>query len=579
MQWCRSVLVVALGALALAAAPARAQESLLRAMDLEEQGRFVEAAAAFRAVLAAEPVNVGALLGAERVNAGIGRRDSTAALARRALALDSTNRTFHVVLLRSLRALREDSLGAAAFERWVALAPRDAAPYVELARLLLAVGRDSQARALIGRARSRLADPGAAAAELAQIEMREAFFTRAAEEWRTAVAREPGKADAAAYSLQAVLPDERDGVLRVLGSGPAAAVGRQIAAELLLGWNEPRRSWAMLRAALADSGAQRAAALRRFAERAGRLDGREAQRVAAEALEALAASQPGPDAEQTRIESARAYASAGDGVAARRLLRAIAEAPGASASMVTAARATLIELAARQGDADEAARLLDADRARLPVREMLRLSRRVAFAYLRSGRLDRATAAAAADSSLAGDEVRGWVAVFRGDLRGGTALLRTVGADAGDAALTPDRAAVVALVSAVGRDSMPELGAALLRAAQGDTLGASHAMAAAARQLEGDGQAAALLWSARLAEAARDTAGAEGLWGEVAGRYPSSPAGAASLLGLARVAAARGQLAVAAARLEELILRSPESALVPEARRQLDRIRGLVPRS
>jgi hypothetical protein len=35
----------------------------------------------------------------------------------------------------------------------------------------------------------------------------------------------------------------------------------------------------------------------------------------------------------------------------------------------------------------------------------------------------------------------------------------------------------------------------------------------------------------------------------------------------------------AASRLETLILDYPESALVPEARRELDRIRGLVPRS
>ncbi len=126
---------------------------------------------------------------------------------------------------------------------------------------------------------------------------------------------------------------------------------------------------------------------------------------------------------------------------------------------------------------------------------------------------------------------------------------------------------------------MPELGAALLRAARGDTLGAARAVTASARQLEAAGEAAALLWAARLTAAARDTAGAEGLWGEIAGRYGTTPAGAASLLGLARVAAARGQYAAAAARLEELILRNPESALVPEARRELDRIRGLVPRS
>src|SRR5512143_1638920 len=131
------------------AGPAAAQEPLMRAFDLEQQGRLSDAAAAYRAVLAAQPAALGAVLGAERVYAELGQRDSTVALVRRALAVDSANRTFHTVLLRSLQALRDDSGLTVAFAHWTALAPRDAAPYEELARLLIAGGREAQARALV----------------------------------------------------------------------------------------------------------------------------------------------------------------------------------------------------------------------------------------------------------------------------------------------------------------------------------------------------------------------------------------------------------------------------------------------
>ena len=83
----------------------------------------------------------------------------------------------------------------------------------------------------------------------------------------------------------------------------------------------------------------------------------------------------------------------------------------------------------------------------------------------------------------------------------------------------------------------------------------------------------------RFAVAAHDTAAAEALWTAIAARPGPSPAGAAALLALARVSAGRGRYAEAAERLEALILRHPDSALVPEARRELDRARGLVPRS
>jgi tetratricopeptide (TPR) repeat protein len=572
-------IALVLCAAAPVAARAPAQVPLERALDLEQEGRLAEAAEAYRAVLALQPADVGALLGAERAYAQLGRRDSAAALARRALAVDSTSRLINVVLLRSLRALRDDSALAAAFERWTSAAPRDVAPYEEMARLLLADGRDAQARALVQRARQRLGDPRAAAAQMAEVEAREAAYGPAAEEWRSAVAREPGMLEAAVHSLRTVAPADRDLVLRTLSGGPDAVTGGAIAVDLLLAWEEPRHAWALLRGGLPESGPVRAARLRHFAEGVGRLDGVEARRMAAEALELSAQSQTGPDAARTRIESARAFAAAGDVAAARRLLRAMAEAPGTPSGVASAARATLVELAAAEGAPGEAARLLEQERASLSVGEFQHLARRVAFAWVRSGAVDRAEAAVAGDSSLAGDEVRGWVALFRGDLDRAAATLRAVGADAGDPDRAPERAAAVALASAVGRDPLPALGAALLMAAEGDTLGSSRALAGVARALDGDAQAEVRLWAARFAAAAHDTAAAVATWEEVAARPGASTAGAAALLSLARVAATRGRFAEAADRLEELILRDPESALVPEARRELDRVRGLVPRS
>jgi len=575
---CRgSAVLAAVCAVALAPSVAGAQAGLARAFDLEQQRRFADAAASYRAVLLREPANVVALLGAERAYAEAGHRDSTVALARRALERDSTSPAIRVVLLRSLRALRDDSAVAVEFERWVALAPTDPAPFQEMAALLAADGRGAEARALVQRARSRLSDPTVCAAVLAQVEMREGNHLRAAEEWRSAVVREPGLLGAASYSLQATPPARRERLLRELVGGPGFGVGRRLAVDMLLGWNEPRRAWASVRSDLPDSAQRRGAVLRWFVQRAGRAEGPEARRVVGEALEVLAAGQAGPEAAGTRVESARAFAEAGDRASARRLLRAISEAPDSPPQVVAAARATLIDVAAAEGSADEAVRLLDAERRRLPAREVGRLSRRVGFALLREGQLDRALSLVADDSSLSAEELRGWVALYRGDIRGGAAALRSVGADAGDPARATDRAAAVAFAAVAGRDSLPELGAALLLAARGDSAGAARGLEALGRRLGGDGEPAALLWAARLFESARDSAAAESLWREVVRRFPVTAPGAASQLALARLAAARGQPAAAAALLEELILRNPDSALIPEARRELEQVRGLVP--
>lgn len=59
----------------------------------------------------------------------------------------------------------------------------------------------------------------------------------------------------------------------------------------------------------------------------------------------------------------------------------------------------------------------------------------------------------------------------------------------------------------------------------------------------------------------------------------SGPAAPAAEFRLARVYALTGRRTEAALRLERLILAHPESAVVPQARRLLDQVRGAIPQS
>jgi tetratricopeptide (TPR) repeat protein len=564
--------------LVVGAAPLFAQDILARGLDLERQGRLEEAADAFRVLLSRDPVNAAALLGIERVYDRLGRRDSTLALVRRALASNSQNLTARQVELRTSYALGGEALAVEALERWVAVAPRSEAPYAEWVRILLQERRLEQARAVVAGGRERLGDSTRLGPQAAQVEGASGSWLGAAREWRGVVLRQPGYLGPATFALEPVPVNERERVLRLLAEGDSAHPGRRLAAELLLAWNEPARAWALIRTALPRNAEERRTALRHFSDRALARETPEAQRAGGEALEALAAGAPPPEGARLRVESARAFAAAGDVVAARRVLLQMAQdasaPPGAAASAVAA----LVDMAARAGDAAEAQRVLEGGRARLPGSEALRVSRVVARSWIRSGELSRAEAVIAADSSLAAEEVRGWIALYRGHLSRARELLRASGYLPPEAGGSADRAAAAALLQAVESDSVPALGAALLQAARGDSLGAARALVPIARQVR-SGEAELLLVAAGLARSGGDVALAESLWSEIITQHAQAPAAPPALLALARALRDRGLVSQAASRLETLILAYPESALVPEARRELDRIRGLVPRS
>src|SRR5689334_16176826 len=93
---------------------------IMRGLDFERQGRLEDAVAAFRQVLAREPANVQALLGAERAYAQLGRRDSTMALATRAVAADPLGTVAWTIQVRSARAMGGEAMAAEVLGRWMA---------------------------------------------------------------------------------------------------------------------------------------------------------------------------------------------------------------------------------------------------------------------------------------------------------------------------------------------------------------------------------------------------------------------------------------------------------------------------
>lgn len=567
-----------LAALAPALAAQQATDALARGLDLERQGRMEDAAAAYRTALARDPTDAQALLGAERVYTQLGRRDSIAAAVARALTTDPANALARTIDVRTSRAIGGEPAAAQAIARWMTAAPQSEAPWREVVRSLLANGAGAEARAAIAAARRRTGRPDALRPELARAEAAEGRWPQSAAEWLAVVAADPDLQSTAAFNLRSAPPDEHEAVIAVLTRPDTSTAPRRVAADLLLAWQQPDRAWTVLQTALPPDFEERRRVVLPFADRARAQPLPAPRRVAASALELLAASAPPAEATELRIQSARVWAEAGDATAARRVLRALADDPLAGAEAGAAAAAALVEVEAREGRPAEAERLLQRARAQLTGSESVQLGRSVARAWIAAGELDRAERLLGADSALAADEIRGWIALYRGELAAARGLLRAGGVR-GDAARAVDRAGVLVLLEAVRADTLPALGAALLRAERRDTLGAARAVMALGRQPGASGAAELLHLAAQWSLAAGEQAQAEALWLEVLERWPDAAPTPAALLALARAEAARGAWAAAASRLEGLILRYPESALVPEARRLRDQLRGLVPRS
>jgi len=534
---------------------------VLRALDLESAGKYLEAAQLFRAALRASPTP-GALLGLERTYAELGMSDSLLAPLDSLIARRPREPLFRSVQLRTLQILRRDGQLRAAFERWVREAPRDPVPYREYARLLLQVGRSGAADSIVQRGRSALGGARDLEYETAQLRAAQGQWLPSTDAWRRAFADAPHLAGAAAYALAPAPAASRDSIRALLLAAPVDLGARSALAELELAWGRPREAWAALRVLPSDTVSarvwtdfgERALAEERFA-------------VARDALSAAVGARRTPP---LALSAARAALLAGSPADVFHLAP-IGDAEADPARVARDYVPLHVEALAQLGRGAEAEALIGRYDRHLAPGQRMRLARTLATAWVRAGDLPRARAALrAAGEDADSSEAAGWLALYEGRLAEARALLKGARDPGTDLALA------LGIVARTRGDSAPELGAAFLALARGDSAGASTRFLSAADR-HPEAASVIVLAAARLRAASGDDAGAMTLWQRVVAQHADTPEAAESELEWARTLRRRGDAAGAVAHLEHLILSAPQSALLPQARRELELARGALP--
>ena len=562
-RWVLGALLIVVSQPLSATAVARAQEQerpdVMRALELENDGKYKEAAALFRAAVRMAP-SPNSVLGLERVYAELGMTDSLLAPLDTIIAQHPRESVYRTVQLRTLQTLRRNERARDAFEQWVRAVPRDATPYREYARLLIQLGRAGAADSIVMRGRTALGSLRDLEYENAQLRAAMGEWQLSAQAWRRALPAAPHLAIAAAYSLSPAPPALRDSIRTALASQPADPGSRRALAELALGWSNPQEAWSFLAVLRPDTAV--ATMWEDFGERAytGEL-----WSMARDAfVAALKVRWTAPLAARAATVALRAGAPAE--------VAALVPIEYWGADSMSAAREFLpLNVAAlvALGRADDADRLVARfDHLLVPAQRM-RLAQVVATAWVRAGDLPRAREALrTAGPEAESGEAAGWLALFDGRLSAARTLLRTVREPSADLALA------MGIVARARGDTASELGTAFLTLARGDSVKASAAFVVAAAQ-HPEVAPALLLVAARLRAAAPDEA--IPIWTRIVAEHPAAPEAVESELEWARVLRRRGDTASAATHLEHLILGAPQSALLPQARRELELARGAVP--
>src|SRR5438309_4393586 len=573
-----------LGLLLVSAQGARGQ-AIGQGFELERAGQYQRAATVYFTTLRGEPTNLAALLGLERVLPSLSRLPELLPAAQRAVAASPGNAALRAVLLRTYGTLNEPESGRAGGRRWTAEQPRAEAPYREWAIALEDVHRFDEARQVFLFGRRALGRPGVFGIELGELLERVGEWEEAAREWAAALSEAPAQLLSAASSLAEAPVEQRERIVRAILAPEPKPLERRLAGELLLGWGQTERAWSVFAPAVAEPSSDAATALRRFADLANGGNTPDARRVRALALARYADMVPEPLAVRARAEAARAFLGAGDRVAARRVLAQVAADSTAPPDAQALAQSALVEALIDDGQLSEAATRLGAE-SRLSEDDRAALRLKLARARIQRGELDLADSVLLADSSVDALALRGWVALYSGDMKEAQEMFRAAGPYAGDRRDATERSGVLALLQQLPGDRFPELGSALLLLARGDSARAVQSLRLAAARLEtrgsgGEGRADILLLAGRVAVRldALQQQTALTLFAEVAGTPGKSAAAPAAELEWARLLLRQLKTAEAIAHLEHLILAYPESAVVPEARRELERAKGAIPKS
>jgi len=560
------VAVIALtGGRSLRAQAAAAGDSMsfYKALDLEAAGKYKEAAPLFRAALHTA-AGVNALLGLERAYAELGQSDSLLAPLDTLIASNPGEETYRTVQLRTLQSLGRDADLRRAFDAWVRSAPQSSAPYRQYAQLLLQKNQAVAADSIVRLGEKALGTAKDMQLELAQARAAQGEWVESAKAWRDALKTADYLVQAAAYALAPTPSASRQQVREIFMAMPIDVSSRRALSELEMSWGSPGDGWNALKALPPDSLAADA-----WSEFAKRAESEDRWTLARQALESALRWKRTPE---LSLRAATAAVNAGDPGAALRLAP-LSDAHGDSALIARSYLPLHARALAALGRPGEAERLLAAyDRFLTPGAHNT-LVRTIAWGWVRTGDMTRARAALAA-TGAAGDssDAAGWLALYEGNMKTARGLLR------GGTESTPELALALGLIARFKADSAPAIGKAFLTLARGDSTLAAAQFVDAGNAIPAV-RSLLLSTAARLYAATGNSARAVALWTRILDQDRDTPEAPQAELEWARFLRKQGDVTAATTHLEHLILTYPSSALVPQARRELELVKSAIPPS
>jgi tetratricopeptide (TPR) repeat protein len=542
-----------------AAAQSAAPGTLSRALDFESANKCAEAFPLYRQALSEGDV-AGALLGLERCAAQIGRADTLLAVVDSVLVRRPRDPMARMVQLRTLVGMQRFDQSRVAFDQWVVAAPRDPAPYREYARQLLDIGRTRAADTVLQLATRALGNPREIAAELAELRGALGMWEASAKSWRDAIALSPFLEASAIYVLSQAPPPARDSVRDVLGADPAEVHARKILAGLELRWRSAREAWMAL-SVLPPSDT----VVQAWVEFAVDAEQQNAWRPARDAYAAALKN----GAERALALRAATAAIRGDEAGSALPFLDMLGAPTDS-TLVPAVLVMRIRALSALGRPVEADSALNASGSLLDPASRSDATRALAWGWIRVGDLAKARASLARAGADPDDRAAAWIALYEGDLKTARAGLRRLDETSRETVIA------MSLLARTRIDTSPKAGAAFLALVRSDSAEAAPLFEASATELP---DAAPLLLgiAARLYATTSDSARSLTIWQTIVDTYPQTPEAPESELEWAKTLRRHGDSREAIARLEHLILTYPQSALVPQARRELEIAKSAIP--
>jgi tetratricopeptide (TPR) repeat protein len=561
-----------------AAGQSAAQDDLAQvrqAAAAEAAGDLAGAERILQQTLERHPTSLTALLAFERVLLLQRRAEALLPAIDRLLQQEPGAALAHQMRLRTHAVLDRPGDIERAGRAWIATAPRTEAPYREVARVWRTRGDYRRAVEVLELGRRQIGRPDALALELGDAFIDGGDTQRAVIEWSRAVGPE-GQGFILVQRRLAALPNGAtayvEPFIAALARDPTTEARRRVAINVAIEAGHAQRALELSRplAARLRTSDRRAFLL----EIARRADGAALAPVAYWAYSGLLdlGGVSGDQLLVLRTRTAELALAVGDTTRAADTYRDLeaALAPGSPARRQ--AMAVRIELTTRSGNVEQAAEELALFRREYPgAGEQAALAAALAGALLERGDLDGAERVLAGVPGAGASLARGRVFLRRGDLaRAKQSLLESAPTLRG--AQATQTIALAALIGRLGPAANEILASALMASETGDRAGAVERIVTASLELPPEERAALLDFAASHAAAGGLDDYAEQAWTELLELHGDTREAPGALLALARARMQRGEAADALPLLERLLLEHPRSTLVPQARRELERL-------